>query len=197
MRQQTQNYRLAIGEQRTTTRTAELSGLIERAGGARLMRALVEQTRQESRSRYCVSHQQHAQYATHQSRQLRRRSSRYQQGRKERGNCASQQSTVESKRVAPGSATRYQEMLGMGRVTSAASSVALVSLKSVRATIKEMIRTAVDARSEPSFNNSKDEGPCSCAMRNDARAYTPRRNRVLTKAGNGNVARLGRFPGIR
>lgn len=61
--------RLAIGEQQynDAQRTiAELSGLIERAGGGEItrMRALVEQTRQEQEAAIASLHQQHAQYAT-------------------------------------------------------------------------------------------------------------------------------------
>ena len=61
--------KLAIGEQQynDAQRTiAELSGLIERAGGGEItrMRALVEQTRQEQEAAIASLHQQHAQYAT-------------------------------------------------------------------------------------------------------------------------------------
>ena len=60
--------KLAIGEQQynDAQRTiAELSGLIERAGGGEItrMRALVEQTRQEQEAAIASLHQQHAQYA--------------------------------------------------------------------------------------------------------------------------------------
>ena len=182
--------KLAIGEQQynDAQRTiAELSGLIERAGGGEItrMRALVEQTRQEQAAA-----------------EKRLRDINKEVDRSEATLARVTAKTVEQKEELRALGIRYDEgikMLDVGWTdyeSPAASSVALKEqLDEVRATIKEMIRTgvAVDASETFTFNNSKTKG--RKFVRDMAkmmlRAYNAEaENCVLTvKAGNGNVAR--------
>ena len=204
--------KLAIGEQQynDAQRTiAELSGLIERAGGGEItrMRALVEQTRQEQEAAIASLHQQHAQYATQLAQEQaaaekRLRDINKEVDRSEATLARVTAKTVEQKEELRALGIRYDEgikMLDVGWTdyeSPAASSVALKEqLDEVRATIKEMIRTgaAVDASETFTFNNSKTKG--RKFVRDMAkmmlRAYNAEaENCVLTvKAGNGNVAR--------
>ena len=204
--------RLAIGEQQynDAQRTiAELSGLIERAGGGEItrMRALVEQTRQEQEAAIASLRQQRAQYATQLAQEQaaaekRLRDINKEVERNEAKLARVTAKTVEQKEELRALGIRYDEgikMLDVGWTdyeSPAASSVALKGqLDEVRATIKEMIRTgaAVDASETFTFNDSKVKG--RKFVRDMAkmmlRAYNAEaENCVLTvKAGNGNVAR--------
>ena len=204
--------KLAIGEQQynDAQRTiAELSGLIERAGGGEItrMRALVEQTRREQEAAIVSLHQQHEQYAKQLAQEQaaaekRLRDINTEADRSEAKLARVKAETMQQKEELRALGIRYDEgvkMLDVGWTdyeSPAASSVALKEqLDEVRATIKQMIRTgvAVDASETFTFNDSKAKG--RKFVRDMAkmmlRAYNAEaENCVLTvKAGNGDVAR--------
>mgnify|MGYP000890344423 FL=1 len=204
--------KLAIEEQQynDAQRTiAELSDLIERAGGGEItrMRALVEQTRQEQEAAIASLRQQHAQRAAQLAQEQAVAEKHLRDINKEVKRSEAQLERVkvkttdqEAKLRALG--IRYNEgveMLDFGWTdykSPAASSIALKEqLDEVRATIKKMIRTgaAVDASKNFVFNNSETKG--RKFVRDMAkmmlRAYNAEaENCVLTvKAGKGDVAR--------
>ena len=204
--------RLAIGEQQynDAQRTiAELSDLIERAGGDEItrMRTLVEQTRQEQEAAIARLHQQHEQHARQLAQEQAAAEKRLSDVNREADKREAQlerakAKTEEQKEQLRALGIRYDEgvkMLDVGWTdyeSPAASSVALKEqLDEVRAMVKEMIRTgaAVDANETFTFNNSKAKG--RKFVRDMAkvmlRAYNAEaENCILTvKAGNGNVAR--------
>ena len=183
--------KLAIEEQQynDAQRTiAELSDLIERAGGGEItrMRALVEQTRQEQEAAIASLRQQHEQRAAQLAQEQAAAEKRLRDINKEvarsevklervKVKTTDQEATLEhvkektvqqeAKLRALG--IRYDEgveMLDFGWTdykSPAASSIALKEqLDEVRATIKKMIRTgaAVDASENFTFNNSKAKG---------------------------------------
>ena len=153
--------KLAIGEQQynDAQRTiAELSGLIERAGGGEItrMRALVEQARQEQQAAIVSLRQQHEQYARQLAREQaaaekRLRDINMEADRSEAKLTRVKAKTMEQKEELRALGIRYDEgikMLDVGWTdydSPASSSVALKEqLDEVRATIKLMIRTGVD-----------------------------------------------------
>ena len=169
--------KLAIGEQQynDAQRTiAELSGLIERAGGGEItrMRALVEQTRREQEAAIASLRQQHEQHAKQLAQGQAAAEKRLRDINMEVERSAAKlervkAKTMEQKAELHALGIRYDEgikMLDVGWTdyeSPAASSVALKGqLDEVRATIKEMIRTgaAVDASETFTFNDSKAKG---------------------------------------
>ena len=183
--------KLAIEEQQynDAQRTiAELSDLIERAGGGEItrMRALVEQTRQEQEAAIASLSQQHAQRAAQLAqeqavaekhlrdinKEVKRSEAQLERVKVKTTDQEAQLERVkvkttdqEAKLRALG--IRYNEgveMLDFGWTdykSPAASSIALKEqLDEVRATIKKMIRTgaAVDASKNFVFNNSETKG---------------------------------------